>query len=52
MVQLLLIRHGESEHSQRGMIAGYASCLGLTAPGFRQAQRLADRRRCALMGSR
>jgi probable phosphoglycerate mutase len=40
-----MIRHGESEHSLRGMIAGYASCPGLTAHGFQQAQLLADRLR-------
>jgi probable phosphoglycerate mutase len=40
-----MIRHGESEHSQRGMIAGYSSCPGLTAQGFQQAQQLADRLR-------
>src|SRR5215212_5746086 len=44
-MRLLLIRHGESEHSQRGMIAGYASCPGLTARGFQQAKLLADRLR-------
>src|SRR5215216_2312476 len=44
-MRLLLIRHGESEHSQRGMIAGYASCPGLTARGFQQAQLLAERLR-------
>jgi broad specificity phosphatase PhoE len=42
-MRLLLIRHGESEHSRRGMIAGYASCPGLTEHGFQQAQMLADR---------
>jgi broad specificity phosphatase PhoE len=44
-MRLILIRHGESEHSLRGMIAGYASCPGLTAHGFQQAQLLADRLR-------
>jgi broad specificity phosphatase PhoE len=42
-MRLLLIRHGESEHSLRQIIAGYASCPGLTARGFQQAQLLADR---------
>ena len=44
-MRLLLIRHGESEHSLRGMIAGQASCPGLTARGFDQARRLAERLR-------
>ena len=44
-MRLILIRHGESEHSLRGMIAGYASCPGLTARGLQQAQLLADRLR-------
>jgi len=44
-MRLFLIRHGESQHSQRGIIAGYASCPGLTARGFQQAQLLADRLR-------
>ena len=42
-MRLILIRHGESEHSLRGMIAGYASCPGLTARGFQQSNLLADR---------
>ena len=44
-MRLLLIRHGESEHSPRGIIAGHASCPGLTARGFEQARVLADRLR-------
>jgi probable phosphoglycerate mutase len=44
-MRLLLIRHGESEHSRRGMIAGYASCPGLTARGFQQTHALAERLR-------
>jgi broad specificity phosphatase PhoE len=44
-MRLILIRHGESEHSLRGMIAGYASCPGLTAHGFQQSKLLADRLR-------
>jgi broad specificity phosphatase PhoE len=44
-MRLILIRHGESEHSLRGMIAGYATCPGLAARGFQQAQLLADRLR-------
>ena len=44
-MRLLLIRHGESEHSLRGMIAGHASCPGLTARGFQQSKLLADRLR-------
>jgi probable phosphoglycerate mutase len=44
-MRLFLLRHGESQHSQRGIIAGYASCPGLTSRGFQQAQLLADRLR-------
>jgi broad specificity phosphatase PhoE len=44
-MRLILIRHGESEHSLQGVIAGYASCPGLTARGFQQAQQLAERLR-------
>src|SRR3712207_977826 len=44
-MRLILIRHGESEHSLRSMIAGYATCPGLTARGFRQAEQLAARLR-------
>lgn len=42
-MRLLLIRHGESEHSKRRLIAGAASCLGLTDEGRVQARMLADR---------
>jgi broad specificity phosphatase PhoE len=44
-VRLILIRHGESEHSLRDMIAGFASCPGLTTRGFQQVQLLAERLR-------
>lgn len=42
-MRLILIRHGESEHAQRGIIAGISSCTGLTASGVEQVQALADR---------
>lgn len=42
-MRLLLIRHAESEHSQRRMIAGVHGCLGLTAHGHEQAAALAAR---------
>lgn len=42
-MRLVLIRHGESEHSSRGVIAGVSGCTGLTARGFRQARALAER---------
>ncbi len=42
-MRLVLIRHAESHHSLRGVIAGVAGCAGLTERGFRQAQALADR---------
>jgi probable phosphoglycerate mutase len=44
-VKLILIRHGESLHSQRRLVAGERSCLGLTERGQLQACRLADRAR-------
>ena len=43
LMRLILIRHGESLHSQRRMIAGVASCPGLTARGFEQSRILARR---------
>lgn len=42
-MRLILIRHGESLHSQRRMIAGIASCPGLSARGFEQSRSLARR---------
>jgi broad specificity phosphatase PhoE len=44
-MRLVLIRHGESEHSRRNLIAGPASCPGLTPRGRQQAERLAQRLR-------
>ena len=42
-MRLLLVRHGDSEHARRGLIADVAGCPGLTADGAAQAQRLAER---------
>lgn len=42
-MRLILIRHGESQHGVRGMIAGMRGCTGLTEKGFRQAHELAGR---------
>jgi len=42
-MRLLLIRHAQSEHSQRGMIADLAGCTGLTADGVQQAYSLQKR---------
>lgn len=42
-MRLILIRHGESEHGKRRLIAGVAGCLGLTELGRVQARALADR---------
>lgn len=42
-LRLILIRHAESEHALRGIIAGVSSCTGLTARGIEQAHALADR---------
>jgi broad specificity phosphatase PhoE len=44
-MRLVLIRHGESEHELRGIIAGASGCRGLTERGFQQTQALADRLR-------
>jgi broad specificity phosphatase PhoE len=44
-VRLILIRHGESHHTLRGVIGGAAGCTGLTERGIRQAQALAGRLR-------
>lgn len=42
-MRLVLVRHGASEHSRRGIIADVHGCAGLTAEGVTQAQRLARR---------
>jgi len=41
MERLILVRHGESEYSVRGLVNGDASvAVGLTAAGEEQARRL------------
>jgi broad specificity phosphatase PhoE len=42
-MRLILIRHGESEHSLSGIIAGGSGCTGLTERGVRQVRALGDR---------
>ncbi len=42
-MRLILIRHGESDHARRNVIAGRVSCRGLTERGFQQVQLLAHR---------
>lgn len=42
-MRLVLVRHGESEHAARGIIAGHRGCLGLTPHGVEQCRRLARR---------
>jgi probable phosphoglycerate mutase len=42
-MRLILIRHGASVHSQRGIIASGAACPGLTDQGLEQARRLGAR---------
>jgi broad specificity phosphatase PhoE len=44
-MRLVLIRHAESEHSQRGTIADLLGCTGLTANGLPQAYTLQKRLR-------
>lgn len=44
-MRLVLIRHGESKHSIRGVIGWRVGCAGLTERGFRQAEALANRLR-------
>lgn len=44
-MRLVLIRHAESEHGVRGVIAMPSGCGGLTGRGFQQAQALADQLR-------
>ncbi|MDQ2731883.1 MAG: histidine phosphatase family protein [Armatimonadota bacterium] len=41
-MRLILIRHGESQHGVRGVIAGVKGCTGLTERGVRQAQEFAE----------
>ncbi|HLH74211.1 MAG TPA: histidine phosphatase family protein [Chloroflexota bacterium] len=42
-MRLVLVRHGESDHARRGLIAGVSGCTGLTERGIAQAQQLANR---------
>jgi broad specificity phosphatase PhoE len=42
-VRLVLIRHGESAHASRGIIADVAGCTGLTERGVMQVRALASR---------
>jgi probable phosphoglycerate mutase len=42
-MRLLLVRHAESHHSRRGVIAGVRGCTGLTDGGHSQARALASR---------
>ena len=42
-MRLILIRHGESDHALRTVIAGRHSCRGLSERGFKQAELLARR---------
>lgn len=44
-MRLVLIRHGDSHHSRRGVIGGPAGCTGLTERGAQQARALAARLR-------
>jgi probable phosphoglycerate mutase len=44
-MRLVLIRHGESDHTSRGIIADVAGCTGLTERGTMQARALAGRLR-------
>src|SRR5438045_773143 len=45
LVRLVLIRHADSEHSARQVIAGMNGCTGLTERGVAQVHALADRLR-------
>lgn len=47
MVRLILIRHGDSHHSRRGVIGGPIGCTGLTERGTQQARALGTRLRAA-----
>jgi broad specificity phosphatase PhoE len=42
-VRLVLVRHGESDHALRDVIAGQQSCRGLSERGLKQAELLAHR---------
>ncbi|MDQ7908838.1 histidine phosphatase family protein [Phytohabitans sp. ZYX-F-186] len=42
-MRLVLIRHGESEHGRRGLVAGPRGCPGLTQRGREQARALRRR---------
>lgn len=42
-MRLLLVRHGESEHARRGLVAGPSGCPGLTAHGRTQVELLRSR---------
>jgi broad specificity phosphatase PhoE len=42
-MRLVLVRHGESEHASRGIIASHRACLGLTPRGMEQCRQLARR---------
>ncbi len=42
-MRLILVRHGESHHAQRGIVAGLAGCAGLTERGVAQSRALAQR---------
>lgn len=41
-MRILLVRHGESEHTGRGVIADMRGCTGLTARGLAQARTLGE----------
>ena len=42
-MRLILIRHGESDHALRDVVAGLRSCRGLSEQGLKQAELLAQR---------
>lgn len=42
-MRLILVRHAESEHTLRGIIAGTVACTGLSARGKEQANALSTR---------
>ena len=42
-MRLILVRHGESEHTMRDVIGGPLGCTGLTERGRQQARALRDR---------
>jgi broad specificity phosphatase PhoE len=47
VMRLILVRHGESEHGRRRLIAGRSGCLGLTERGKEQAAAVAGRLRAS-----